>query len=71
MPPKQTTYRSGWKSTKLHLALITMLLITVMYAMIGFPEAQFAGYCLTMLAAASIYAGTRTVESVMHRNDPR
>ena len=70
MAPKQINQRSGWASTKLHLSLIVMVLVTGVYAMLGFPESQFALYCGTLLSAATIFAGTRTVESVMHRNTP-
>lgn len=63
----QKTQRSGWRSTKLHLALITMVLATVVYAFIGWPEAQFTGYCVTLLGAAGIFSGTRTAESFAHR----
>jgi ABC-type transporter Mla subunit MlaD len=47
----------GWKSTKLHLALIAMGLVTGVYAFAGFPGDQFPTYCMTLTAAAGIYSG--------------
>ena len=52
----------GWRSTKMHLALLTMALITGVYAFVGFPEAQFGEYCLGLLGAAGIYSGASTAE---------
>jgi hypothetical protein len=53
--------RGGWKSTKLHLALISMALITGAYALIGFPKDQFATFGGLLLAAAGIYSTANTV----------
>ncbi len=52
----------GWKSTKLHLALLTMAVITAVYARAGFPDLQFENFCLALLGAAGIYSGTSTAD---------
>ncbi len=55
------TYR-GWRSTKLHLALITMALITLVYSFAGFPESQFGTYCTALITAAGIFSGAAVAE---------
>jgi len=55
--------RSGWRSTKLHLALITMTLLTVVYGLAGFPLMAFGEYALGVISAAGIYSGSRVAES--------
>lgn len=52
----------GWKSTKLHLSLIAMGIITAMYALAGFPEHAFDGFVMGILGAAGIYSGANTAE---------
>lgn len=52
----------GWHSTKLHLALITMALMSAAYALAGFPVALFGEYCMGLIAAAGVHAGSATVE---------
>lgn len=61
-------YRPGWYSTKLHLALITMALITSVYGFMGFPVAAFGEYCFSVTTAAGIYSGTRVAETFAQRN---
>jgi hypothetical protein len=52
----------GWRSTKLHLAIITMAAITFGYAMGHFNGEQFGEFVVGVLGAAAIYSGTATVE---------
>jgi hypothetical protein len=52
----------GWRSTKLHLALITMGLISIAYIAAGCPESAFDGFCVGLLGAAGIYSAASTTE---------
>lgn len=60
----------GWRSTKLYMALLTMALMTGVYAFTGFPEAQFGEYCLGLLGAAGIYSGASTAEKFVRPPTP-
>lgn len=53
----------GWQSTKLHLSLIAMGLVTVVYGWAGFPKDQFATYCTTLIAAAGIFSGAAVLQA--------
>lgn len=62
-------HRSGWYSTKLHLALIAMVVITTCWLSLV-PEqraATFPVFVGGILAAASIYSGSRVMESYAQR----
>ena len=59
--------RSGWHSTKLHLALITMATVTAVYVMMGCPVAAFDHYCMALITAAGIYSVARVSESFAQR----
>lgn len=52
----------GWKSTKLHLALITMVLVCGGYVATGFASDLFSTFCTALLAAAGIYSSAATAE---------
>jgi hypothetical protein len=52
----------GWRSTKLHLALIAMGLIAGGYALTGFNEHCFDGFVMGVLGGAAIYSGAATWE---------
>lgn len=54
-PPKET-------NTRLMLAVLTMALVTSVYAFAGFPEAEFGEFCFSLLGAAGIYSSARTVD---------
>ena len=65
--------RSGWHSTKLHLALITMAVLTVVFVFVVASTGSAAGwgeYCLAMISAAGIYSGSRVAESFAQRPSP-
>jgi uncharacterized transporter YbjL len=62
--------RSGWHSTKLHLALITMALITLVFLFVVARTGTATGwgeYCLAVISAAGIYSGSRVAESFAQR----
>lgn len=62
--------RSGWYSTKLHLAVITMAVLTVVFVFVVASTGSGAGwgeYCLAMISAAGIYSGSRVAESFAQR----
>lgn len=54
----------GWHSTKLHLALIAMALITLGYAMTGWNEHAFDGFVMGILGGAAIYSTGATLEKL-------
>jgi hypothetical protein len=60
----------GWRSTKLHLSLITMGLITFVYGMAGFPPAAFGEYTLALISAAGIYSAAATTEKFVRPAPP-
>lgn len=60
MPPLKRS--AGWRSTKLHLALITMVLVTVVYGIAGFEPQYFGEYCMGLLGAAGIYSVSNTAQ---------
>lgn len=57
----------GWRSTKLHLALITMALVTGVYALTGFHVAAFGEYTMALIGAAGIYSSAAAVEKFAAR----
>ncbi len=58
----------GWKSTKLHLALITMATVTVVYGFTGFNQAAFGEYAMALIGAAGIYSTTAAAEKFATRS---
>ena len=65
--PTMPRFRSGWHSTKLHLALITMATVTAVFVAMHMPEHSFDTYCLTLVTGAGIFSGTRVMESFAAR----
>ena len=59
----------GWRSTKLHLALITMALLTGAYLTTD-RSANFSAYSMALLGAAGIYSGAATLEK-FRKDDPK
>lgn len=58
--------RSGWKSSKLHLALISMGLITGVFLFVVLhtqSAAAFGEYCITILSLCATFSGSRVAES--------
>lgn len=62
--PTMHVYR-GWKSTKLHLALITQGLISGMYVGAGCPKELFGTFCMWLLAATGIFSGADLAQRFM------
>lgn len=61
----------GWKSTKLQLAVLTMSVITLVYAFTGFHQAAFGEYVIGLLGAAGIYSTTNAAEKfAVRKSDP-
>lgn len=52
----------GWRSTKLHLALVAMAVIVAGYVLTGFPAAAFNEFVFGVLGAAAIYSGAAAAE---------
>lgn len=63
-------YRSGWKSTKLHLALIAMTVLTLVFVFVvartGEP-AGFGEYCIALVSLVASTQGSRVAESFAQR----
>lgn len=62
MPPKKPATPVREPGTKLKLALLTMALVTAVYAFAGFPQSEFGEFCFSLLGAAGIYSSARTAE---------
>lgn len=52
----------GWRSTKLHLALITVATITLVYVHAGCPPGSFEAFALGVLGASGIYSSASVSE---------
>ncbi len=57
----------GWKSTKLHLALITMTTITIVYGFTGFHQAAFGEFCMALIGASGIYSAANAAQKFSPR----
>ena len=60
----------GWRSTKLHLALIAMAAILAVYVAAGLPPDQFGNYCTALIAATGIYSGAAAAEKFRKDGPP-
>jgi hypothetical protein len=67
----------GWTSTKLHLALITMALMTAGYllAVLRLPttssvDGLYTTFVMGLLAGAAIYSGSNVASSVVTAKTP-
>ncbi len=56
----------GWRSTKLHLALIVGGTITAAFFAMGCPESQFPAFGGFLLGTLTAYAASNTVAGVAH-----
>jgi hypothetical protein len=52
----------GWRSTKLHLALITMAGMLYAFNLTGAAHDLFGTFCMGFLTAAGIYSGASVIE---------
>ncbi len=58
--------KSGWHSSKLHLALIAIALVTGVFSFIVATTGSTAGfgeYCITVVSLVATYSGARVSES--------
>lgn len=65
-----TKQRSGWRSTKLHLALIAMAVLTLVFVFVVARTGSAAGwgeYCVTLAALVASTQGSRVAESFAQR----
>lgn len=63
-------FRSGWHSSKLHLALISMALVTAVYTVVLVTTGNATGFdtfCLTIVSLAATYSGARVGETFAQR----
>ncbi len=67
-PPPPPPPNRGWKSTKLHLSLITMGLMTLAYYFAA--TASFDAYCNSLLFAAGIYTSAAAAEKFSSKGTP-
>ncbi len=62
--------RSGWHSTKLHLALLGIAVLTLVFVFVvartGEP-AGFGEYCIALVSLVGTYSGSRVAESFAQR----
>lgn len=70
MSTEKTGPKSGWSSSKLHLALITMAVITGVYLGCGISDVFFGEFVMGILGAAGIYSSSRVAESFAQRRPP-
>lgn len=66
-------YRSGWRSTKLHLALIAMALLTAVYVFVVARTGEPVGYgelCVAVVSLVATTQGSRVAESFAQRPAP-
>lgn len=65
-----STPRSGWRSSKLHLALLAIAVLTLVFVFViartGEP-AGFGEYCVALVSLVASYSGSRVAESFAQR----
>lgn len=65
-----STHRSGWRSSKLHLALLAIAVLTLVFVFViartGEP-AGFGEYCVALVSLVASYSGSRVAESFAQR----
>lgn len=72
--PRHHHYR-GWKSTKLHLSLITMFILIVSFAAVIWLDranaaAAFGQFTMGLLGAAGIYSAASSAEKFTNPPPP-
>jgi hypothetical protein len=68
---KPRNYRSGWYSTKLHLALIAIAVLTAVFAFVVHATNSAAGfgeYCIALVSLVASTQGSRVAESFAQRS---
>jgi hypothetical protein len=69
----RSAHRSGWKSTKLHLALIAIALLTVVYVFVVARTGEPVGFgelCVAVVSLVATTQGSRVAESFAQRPPP-
>ncbi len=72
-PTTPSKFRSGWHSSKLHLALIGMVLVTIVFIFVVLTvktAAGFGEYAITIVSLALGYSGSRVAETYAQRAKP-
>lgn len=64
------TANRGWRSSKLHLSLITMSIIVGSWLLMGAPSSVYAEMCMALVAAAGLYAAPATLEKFIREPNP-
>lgn len=65
--------RSGWYSTKLHLSLIGIAVVTSVFLFVVSKTGSVAGYgelCITVVSLVATAQGSRVAESFAQRRPP-
>jgi hypothetical protein len=65
-----STHRSGWHSTKLHLALIGIAVLTLVFVFVVARTSTGSGfgeYCIALVSLVGTYSGSRVAESFAQR----
>lgn len=65
-----STPRSGWRSSKLHLAIIGMTVLTLVFVFVVARTGGAAGfgeYCIALVSLVGTYSGSRVAESFAQR----
>lgn len=65
--------RSGWASSKLHLALIGMVMVTAVFVFVVYATGSAAGfgeYCIAMVSFAGAFSAARVGETFAQRPRP-
>lgn len=70
-------FKHGWESTKLHLALITMGLMTAAFLLVvfrlqpgGAVDGLFSTYVMGVLAGAGIYSASNVASTAVNSKGP-
>lgn len=64
------TARSGWYSSKLHLACIAIAVLTLVFVFVVARTGGAAGfgeYCIALVSLVGTYSGSRVAESFAQR----
>lgn len=67
MTPNESKHRSGWRSSKLHLCLIGMVLLTSVFIIGPRSDAAFDALCFAVVSLVGVYSGSRVGETFANR----
>lgn len=63
---RATAQRSGWRSSKFHIALISIAVVTGVFVFVVARTGSAAGfgeYCIAIVSIAATFSGSRVAES--------